>query len=134
MTAYGLSSADACRIADDASEAIRALNHATLPADGCPGLQYPSDAYVLLGALAQLAQRLPQLLEQISAFLQRELQLDLVTVDGGKFAGDPLAAIGTACHQLEGGASQAARRLADALDAAQQALAFTGQPDDSRAT
>lgn len=133
MTASRLSSTYARTMADDASEAIRALNHATLPADGYPALGYSSDAYYLLGALAELARRLPQLLEQISAFLQRQLQLDLVMVDGGEFAGDPLAAIGTACHELEDRARHSARCLADALGAAQQAVAFTSQPDEYRA-
>lgn len=116
--------AQARAIADLASEAIRALNHATLSADGCPGLDYPSDAYHLIGALHQLTGRLPQLFGQLSAYLQRELQHDRVAVDGGPFAADPFGAIGTACAELEGQATAAARRLSAALDAAQQAIAF----------
>ncbi|MCW2597572.1 MAG: hypothetical protein JWP39_3460 [Jatrophihabitans sp.] len=92
---------DARALADDASQTIRALNLATLPADGCPGLVHPTDAFDVIGALAELARRLPQLLEQVSAFLQRQLQFDLVAVDDGDFAGDPLGAIGTAAHALE---------------------------------
>jgi hypothetical protein len=44
--------------------------------------------------MQQLVGRLPQLLEQIAAFLHRELQLDVITIDDGEFAGDPLAPIG----------------------------------------
>jgi hypothetical protein len=121
---YTTTPAEARAIADDASEAIRALNHATHPADLCPGLQYPADAYHVLGSLHELAYRLPQLFAQISTFLQRQLQHDLVAVDGGEHMGDSLGAIGTASHQLEAPAAQAAHRLADMLDAAQQAIAF----------
>lgn len=111
-------------IADNASEAIRALIHATLPADRSPGLRYPADACYLLGALQQLSSRIPQLLGQLSVFLQQQLQHDLVVVDEGPFVGDPIGSIGTACTELEGPATRAARRLAATLDAAQQAIAF----------
>jgi hypothetical protein len=78
---------DTRALANGASEAIRALNHATLPADDHPGLKYPSDAYDLLSALYELSGHLPQLLEQISAFLLREVQFDVVAIDGGTFVG-----------------------------------------------
>jgi hypothetical protein len=121
---------DAARaVADSASEAIRALNHATLPADGYPGLQYPADAYYLLGALNQLVTRIPQLLEQTSAFLQRQLQFDLVTVDCGEFASDALGAIGTASHELERSAIPALRTLSDAINGAYEAIAFASSTD-----
>jgi hypothetical protein len=125
---------EARAIADLASEAIRALNHATLYADGCPGLEYPSDAYQLVGAMHQLATRLPQLFEQLSAYLQRELQHERIAIDCGPFAADPLGAIGTACAELEGDATTAARRLSSALDTAQQAIAFASYaPPDGAA-
>lgn len=121
---------DARALADDASQTIRALNLATLPADGCPGLVHPTDAFDVIGALAELARRLPQLLEQVSAFLQRQLQLDLVAVDDGDFAGDPLGAIGTAAHALEHDGRAHAQRLAAALARAQQAVAFASMNRD----
>ncbi|HZC51169.1 MAG TPA: hypothetical protein VE441_01540 [Mycobacterium sp.] len=121
---HTISPAEARALADDASEAVRALNHATHPADWCPGLLAPADAHHVLGALHELAYRLPQLFAQISAFLQRLLQHDVITIDDAEHRGDPLAAIGTASHQLEGRATEAARHLASALDAAQQAVAF----------
>ncbi|MDT7548071.1 MAG: hypothetical protein QOE84_465 [Actinomycetota bacterium] len=116
--------AEARALADDASEAIRALNHATHPADCCPRLRYPADAYDLLAALHELAARLPQLLAHISAFLQQQLQHDIIAIDGGEHAGDPLAAIGSARHHLEGPATETAHHLASAVEAAQQAIAF----------
>lgn len=124
MASYLLTPDDARALANQASEAIRVLNHATLPANGCPGLSSPSDAYRMVGTLAELASRMPQLLEQVSAFLQRQLQLDRVAVDHGAFAGDPFGAICTASDALERCATADARRLAKALDVAQQAVAF----------
>lgn len=53
-------------LADVAAEAVRTLNYATR---GDDGLHYPGDAYELLGTLAQLAERLPQLCEQIRDYL-----------------------------------------------------------------
>lgn len=122
------------RLADNAAEAIRALNHATLPADGFPGLQHPCDAYYLLGALQQLAFRLPQLLAQLSAYLQRELQYDAIAFADGPFIGDPFGAVGTASHALEDIAVRAARTLATAVNTAHEAIAFAAQrtEDDDR--
>jgi capsule polysaccharide export protein KpsE/RkpR len=96
-----------------------------------PRFALPPDAYDLLAAVHELAYRLPQLLTQISAFLQRQLQQKLIAIDGGEHTGDPRKAIGTASHQLNREAAVAAQRLAAALDAAQQAIAFasyTGSP------
>jgi hypothetical protein len=134
MTWHPMTPDEARTLADQASEAIRALNHATLAADGYPALRSPADAYQLLGALSQMAGRIPQLLAQISAFLQRQLQLDVVSVDGGDFSGDQLAAIGTASHALNQ-AARAACGLAAAIDTAQQAIAFVSSVDarDERA-
>lgn len=50
-----------------AAEAIRALNYATR---GDDAFHYPSNVYDLLGALAQLAERLPQLCEQTGQCLE----------------------------------------------------------------
>jgi len=45
-------------LAGQAAEAVRALNHATLPGTG--RLVFPADAYDVTGQLALLAARLPQ--------------------------------------------------------------------------
>ena len=49
------------------AEGIRYLNYATL--GDAPGLDYPADAYSLLGALGTATERMPQLFDQLSAFL-----------------------------------------------------------------
>jgi len=118
------SPAEALALARAANEAIRSLNHATGDATDCPALRHPSDAYRLIAELGQLAGRLPQLLTQISAFLQRQLQHGLVSVEGGEHVGDPFGAVGTASHQLEGPACRAARSLARSLDTGREAIAF----------
>jgi len=54
-------------IADRAAESIRAINHLT------PGaLGYPGDLYEVIAGLTVMAQRLPQLLSQLSAWLEAE--------------------------------------------------------------
>lgn len=57
-------------LADLAADTARTLNYATMPGRG--GLTYPGDVYELLGALAQTAQRLPQLCNQIRDWLVAE--------------------------------------------------------------
>lgn len=115
---------NALKHARSANEAIRALNQATMPADGSPALRYPSDAYALIGSIAEMSSRLPQLFEQVAAFLERQLQFDLVRVDGGEFDDDPLGAIGTTSDALLNGAIPSAQRTAGALMRAHQVLAF----------
>ena len=124
LGAYPAAPDEAVEVARAANEAIRVLNHATLHANDCPVLREPSDAYRLMAEMGQLASRLPQLLTQISAFLQRQLQHGLVTVEGGEYRGDPFGAVGTASHELEGPACRSARSLATSLEAGREAIAF----------
>lgn len=121
-------SAVPARLAEDAAEAVRALNHATLPGSG--GLMFPADAYETAGALAVLVARLPQALAQLSAFLQAETEAGQIIIAAGPHVGDPGAAVSAACRHLDG-ASAAAGQLQQALDAAQQALTWGAakQPD-----
>ena len=124
MHPYPITPAQARSIANDASEAIRALNHATLPADGYPGLEYPADVHDLLGAMNGLASRMPQLLGQVSTYLKRELQHGAISVDDGPFAGDPDAAVRQVSDELDHRATRAARNLAAAIGVAHEAIAF----------
>jgi hypothetical protein len=54
--------------ADNAAEAVRAINHATLQ-QSSNGWQYPGDAYSTVGNLSQMAMMLPQALEQIERLI-----------------------------------------------------------------
>lgn len=67
--------------ADMVAEGIRYLNHATAP--GAGGLESPQDVYGLLGALSTAAGRLPQLLGQVSAWLQDECAAGRLRADQG---------------------------------------------------
>ncbi|MBK3582577.1 hypothetical protein JHN49_02190, partial [Streptomyces sp. MBT57] len=58
------------QLAGTASDAIRALNHATIGPDRL-GWEYPSDAYDVIGGLDQLVGMLPQALDQIARHIER---------------------------------------------------------------
>ena len=113
-------------LASAAAEAIRGLNHATRhPA----GLDQPAVAYDILGSLALTASRLPQLLGQITRWLDQALAAGRLGHDLGE---DPAHAAGAAAVFL-GDAAASAAALAGNLDAAQQQLAsVNGNPAASR--
>jgi hypothetical protein len=108
-------------LAGQAAEAVRALNHATLPGPG--GLAFPADAYDVTGALALLASRLPQALAQLLAFLRAEVEAGRVVIVAGEHAGDPAAVLAAVTTSLDEAAASA-RRLRQALDAAQNRLTW----------
>jgi hypothetical protein len=108
-------------LAGQAAEAVRALNHATLPGSG--GLAFPADAYDVTGALAVLASRLPQALAQLQAFLHAEVSAGRVAIVAGEHGGDPAAVLAAVTGSLEEAAASA-RRLHQALDAAQNQLTW----------
>ncbi|MER7050487.1 hypothetical protein ABT391_37315 [Streptomyces jumonjinensis] len=58
------------KLADDAYEALRALNHATLSTKGAADWEFPGDAYSVVGNLSQAAMVLPQALEQTEALVK----------------------------------------------------------------
>jgi hypothetical protein len=66
-------------LADAAYQAVRALNHATLPAQS--ELADHLDLYRVLGSLAALLHATPQALRQASDWLAREQQAGRVDVD-----------------------------------------------------
>jgi hypothetical protein len=108
-------------LAGQAAEAVRALNHATLP--GAGGLVFPADAYDVTGQLSLLASRLPQALAQLLAFLQSEVKAGRVVIVSGPDAGDPAAVVAAVTGSLDA-AVASARRLHQALDAAQNNLTW----------
>ena len=123
MTGFGqLTSDDTITLARIAAEAIRGLNHAT---GHEPGLDQPSAAYDILGALALAASRLGQALAQITGYLQRALAAGRLGHDLGE---DPSCAVDAAAVFL-GDAAASAAALAGDLDQAQQQLApVNGHP------
>jgi hypothetical protein len=104
-------------LADAAAEAVRSANHATL---GGPALgwEFPSDAYDVVGHLLAMVQRLPQLLEQTGAHVQRLADSGHVRSDRGGNGAEEVAAVLDAI----GRASTDAVAMAAALDTAHGAL------------
>ena len=117
-----LTSEDTVTLARTAAEAIRGLNWAT----NCDtGLDQPSAAYDVTGALSLAASRLPQLITQITRYLDRALAAGLLGHDLGE---DPAHAISATSIFLDD-ARLSAAALAGDLDAAQQQLApINGRP------
>ena len=127
MTSSGeTASDDTIALARTAAEAIRGLNHATR----CDaGLGQPAAAYDILGALSLAASRLPQLLTQITGYLDRALAAGRLGHDLGE---DPAHAVDAAVVFLDDARGSAAA-LAGDLDTAQQQLApVNGNPAASR--
>lgn len=112
--------------ADTAAEAVRSLNHATLPS--AVGLGGPADVHAVLGALACLAGRLPQALAQLQAFLDTECDAGRIAVVDGEFTADPVAAVSACGHWLEQ-AGCAADTLRHTLEQAHATLTWTASTD-----
>ncbi len=111
-----LTSDDTITLARTAAEAIRGLNRAT----NChAGLDQPSAAYDVLGALSMTAGRLGQALTQITRYLTRAAGAGQLGHDLGE---DPAAAVNAAAVFLHDAAASAAALAAD-LDTAQQQIA-----------
>ncbi len=112
-----LTSDDTVALARTAAEAIRGLNWTTR----CEtGLDQPSVAYDVIGALSLAASRLPQLITQITGYLDRALQAGLLGHDLGE---DPAPDINGA-GIFPGDAGLSAGALAGSLNEAQQQLAL----------
>jgi len=117
-----LTSQDTLTLARTAAEAIRGLNWVTRYD---AGLDQPSAAYDLTGALMLAASRLPQLLTQITRYLGQALTGGQLGHDHGD---DPASSIHAAVIFLHDARASAAA-LAGDLDAAQQQLALiNGRP------
>lgn len=99
------------------AEAVRVLNYATL--GDAPGLEYPGDAYTLLGALYTATERLPQLLDQTGRFLRARAATGTLGDDRG---GVPAALTASAAASLSAAASYASD-LTRVLHDAQNAIA-----------
>lgn len=115
------------RLAERAAEAVRELNHRTRDPRVFSG---PAELYRLVGELALVAVRFPQLLDQLDRWLSAEHDAGRVRVDDT--GGDPGLVVAAAGAGLAD-AGDAAHDLARVLDAARQHLARLGaaRPDNS---
>jgi hypothetical protein len=103
------------QLADDAAEAIRAINHRTMSSGD--DWQYPGDAYSVVGNLSQVAMMLPQALDQIGALVERLDQAGNLRSDKDTLATDLDSTYGGLAD-----AHDAARKLYDALNRAHSGL------------
>jgi hypothetical protein len=102
-------------VGDALAEAVRVLNYGT---HAGAGLEYPADAYSLLGALYTATERMPQLFGQMAAFLdgwQASGQL------GDSNGADPDLVTMAASQNLTE-AARLARMVTDSLQFAQNAI------------
>ena len=109
-------------LARTAAGAVRSLNHATL---GGQGLDWPADAYELIGELALAAAGLPQLLAQAGRWLAAALAAGRLGCDDGT---DPAVAVSGAWLFLSDARASAAALARDLGCAQQQLAAVNGRP------
>jgi len=111
--------------ADQAGEAVRALNHATIWADDARGYQFPADVDATLANLQVLIDRLPQALEQMGRWLDREASAGRVGYDDLR-DGDGYPVQAPREEAAAWGATTVRDRLIPALDAAAASLDVVG--------
>jgi hypothetical protein len=117
---------DTITLARTAAEAIRGLNWTT---SHDTGLDQPSVAYDVTGALSLAASRLPQLLTQITRYLDRALAAGRLGHDLGEDPAHAVTAAGIFLHD----ARASAAALAGDLNAAWQHLSpINGNPARNR--
>ena len=100
-------------LAEALAEIVRALNHLTRHHEA---LHYPSEADGLVQHLAAAAGRLPQLLSQLSAWLNEEYAEGRIRMTGGEFPQAVLAVM--AAEARLGKAAEHAEALRQALESA----------------
>jgi hypothetical protein len=91
----------AVELARQVAEAVRGLNHATHPADRFPGLEYPADAYEVLGALSTAAGGLGQTIGQLARFLRTQNTRPGLSDYSATYSGRPAVAIAYALAALD---------------------------------
>ena len=116
------SARDTLSLARTAAGAVRSLNPATL---GGQGLDWPADAYELIGELALAAAGLPQLLAQVGRWLAAALAAGRLGCDDGA---DPAGAVSGAWLFLSDARNTAAALARDLGHAQQQLAAVHGGP------
>ena len=112
---------DAPALAQIAREAARALDHATQPDVGYPGLRYPDDVAEVLDALAGLTGGLQRTLAHLGRFLDEELDAGRLTGPGESTGAEAVAA--TRARLIE--AYTAAGELSGQLSAASRTVTAT---------
>lgn len=125
MTTTGPKTPD--QLSDDAAEAVRSLNHATLQRPAL-GWEWPDEAYSTVGNLARMADKLPQALGQVESLIGSLEDAGRLRGDNGP---DDLAQRLVDFHGAVGAAVQHAMSLRAALGLAHQALGAVGAADSA---
>ena len=115
------------QLAGTLAEVVRVLNHQTRHHEA---LRYPSEADRLIRELATIAMRLPQLIDQVSAWLRQEQDAGRIEVSHGDYAGNPHGAYIAAVMRLEAAQASAAELRADLESAASVTSTMGGAGDD----
>jgi hypothetical protein len=102
-----------------AAESVHLANYQTMPHEGAPGLENPGDVYDAIGNLKALAGRLPQLLNQLTEWLEAEYAAGRVAHDTNPSA---LQAVSLTDDWLSG-AAESAEQMEDFLGHAHSAAA-----------
>lgn len=113
---------DTAALARTAAEAIRGACHATRHE---AGLGQPSAAYDIIGALSLAASRLPQLIAQVTRYLDQALAAGQLGHDLGE---DPAWAVNAASVFLSDARGSAAALAGDLSQAQQQLACINGTP------
>lgn len=111
-------------------EVVRTLNHATRDHEA---LHYPSDADRLIRALEMMASRLPQLIEQVDAWLEREDGAERIEIPSGEYEGNPLLATAAARMELDAARAAAADLRQSLASAASVTSGMAAREDDGDA-
>jgi hypothetical protein len=111
-------------LARDVAEAVRALNHLTRP--GVITLREPAELCEVVADLTCAAQRLPQLLGQLSTWLVTESRTNRLTVDAWSPHRSADAAVAHAVDFITD-ATRFAHALSCALETAHQTLAHLAE-------
>jgi hypothetical protein len=105
--------------------ASRFLTYASMPGKGS-GLEYPADAYLLVGELYSATHRFPQMCDQLEHFLEAQEATGRLYEAQGR---DIDVQVSRAARHL-GNARDAARALTRALQAVQADIAGLGVKED----
>ena len=121
---------DAAALAHIAQTAATALNDATAPNVGYPGLTYPDDVAEVLFALAKLAGGLQSTVAHLGRFLDEELDAGRLTGTGGSTGAAAVSATRARLHEAFTASGELAAQLSRAAAAVTDTTAVrpTGQP------
>lgn len=123
----------AAHTAAEIAERVRALNVATRPTEGCPGVSRVADVRDVLDSLRLATVRMQQTFVQSSAFLGHAADRGGLTLTAGRFAGEPDVAIARARAALRE-AERLGGELALLLDHAAHALEGVSHRDTGSAS